>query len=500
MMAQAAACRIAGFRHALPVLRPSAAIRCAAALATALLLAPGVARAQCAPVAPVACENCFAVFVMPDTQNYARLDYQPAGANHLDLVTRYICQHQAAWTEPTTGKTMPILMVIQLGDLVDRANYSEETLGAYAEWKRVSAAFDNLDECTPAVPYLVTNGNHDQQAHHYERQAVGYQTYFGPDRWVDRGVACDAIDDCDWNAGQYFLGVGDTIQPFSRNNDYSDGGSPGPGVAQLGRHRAGLIRAPNGQRFLFLGLELAFDFPPPFPGFEGVEQDGSAWPRQLLSLYDDVPTVVFHHTMLWTFEAPDDRVRWGPELWRSDSLTIPPQDEEDPDYGTEAGMRDLYELLIEPYPQVKFLFTGHVVVPTHQADYTISRMGGPVWAFLRNYQGIDIGLPGNADRYGVGWNVVAVFDPDAHQVRVRSYRIDDVENYTVPPTNYDHLGTPAPTECFDTDQNGVGERIVAWDFRIPPKTPGLSGAGMVGLGAGVLLAALWVVRRRAGRS
>ena len=55
-------------------------------LATAALAQP--AAATCTPVTPVACPNCFAVFVMPDTQNYTTAFYQPAGANHLDLVSR----------------------------------------------------------------------------------------------------------------------------------------------------------------------------------------------------------------------------------------------------------------------------------------------------------------------------------------------------------------------------------------------------------------------------
>ena len=83
---------------------------------------------------------------------------------------------------------------------------------------------------------------------------------------------------------------------------------------------------------------------------------------------------------------------------------------------------------------------------------------------LRNYQAYQLGLPGFQDNYGVGWNVIAVFDPAAEQVRIRSYRIDDVEAYADPPVNHLHVGEPAPTECFDTDQRGFPERIISWDF------------------------------------
>lgn len=464
-----------------------------------LLLVSRPARAQCEPVKPLPCADCFAVFVMPDTQGYTDAVTQPAGANHLDLVTRYVCDHRTAWTEPTTGKTMPLLMVIQLGDLVQHPDRQESGGPPLTEWTRVSAAFANLDACTPKVPYLVTAGNHDLSQSNYERPSVGYETFFGPDRWASQGVACSSLQDCDWAAGQYFLGAGDTIVAGSRNNQNGDGGSPGPATDQVGRHRAGLIRAPNGQPFLFLGLEMAFDFPPPAAGSEGVERDDSAWPKRVLAAYPAVPTVVFHHSMLWAFPPPDTRVRWGPETWHSDSITPTPGDyATDPDFGTTGGMQDLFDLLIDPYPQVRFLFTGHVFNPTHQADYTIPRKAGPpVWAFLRNFQTVDLGLPGDGDLYGVGWNVVAVFDPAAEQVRVRSYRIDDEAAYATPPTNLLHTGTPVPTECMETDQGGVGERIVPWSFSAAgAATPALSTSGAAGLAAVVSGSTAWILRRR----
>ena len=93
------------------------------------------------------CPNCFAVVVMPDTQWYTHALYQPQGAAHLDLVTRYICANRTGWTEPSTGKVMPILMVLQLGDIVQT--------GQVPEWQIADAAFANLDLCVPEVPYVV---------------------------------------------------------------------------------------------------------------------------------------------------------------------------------------------------------------------------------------------------------------------------------------------------------------------------------------------------------
>jgi hypothetical protein len=479
-------------------------IRPRAILLAILLLAPRVAVADCPPVTPVACPNCFAVFVMPDTQNYTTLANQPAAANHLDLVTRYICRERTAWTEPSTGKQMPISMVIHLGDIVQNGDLEEAVAGPLAQWQRASAAFDNLDSCDAVVPYLVTNGNHDHDwtgcviggdpySGCYENPTEGYETYFGADRWESQGYGCAAPDDCDWQAGEWFLGSGDEIAAGSRNNVGE--GSPGPPVAQQGRHRAGLIRTPSGRPMLFLGLEMAVDFPPAAPGFEGVEGDDTRWVKEILELYPDVPTVVFHHSLFWVFDPPDTRLRWGPETWHSDSIRdILPE----PEWGTERGMKDLFDYLLAPYAQVRFIFTGHVLVPTTQADHTIPRVGmPPVWGMLRNFQQVELGLPGDEDIYGVGWNVIAVFDPDAEQVRIRSYRIDDEEAYTDPPVDYLHVGEPASTECFDTDQNGFPERVISWDFDLPRvQMPSLSFVGVGLLAAGVLFTAVWVLGRR----
>ena len=72
-----------------------------------------------APAQAVPCPNCFAVFAMSDTQAYTFASgFGALPANHIDLVTRYICANRTAWKEPSTGKEMPILMVLQLGDLV----------------------------------------------------------------------------------------------------------------------------------------------------------------------------------------------------------------------------------------------------------------------------------------------------------------------------------------------------------------------------------------------
>src|SRR5262245_9065424 len=163
------------------------------------------AEAACETTPPEPCPDCFAVFVMPDTQHYTTYAANAIGAgqgrSHFELMTSWICSHRGAWREPRTGKTMPIVMVLHLGDIVDNDHPTQ--------WVRADAAFDHLDACaTGAVPYLVTAGNHDLSLGVYEQDSHGYFQYFnadpaftslGPDRWAGQRCADPAA--CTGEAG-----------------------------------------------------------------------------------------------------------------------------------------------------------------------------------------------------------------------------------------------------------------------------------------------------------
>ena len=90
------------------------------------------------------CENCFAVFAIPDTQLYTAADppfeFQPQGGAHFDLIMRWICAHSANWTEPSTGKQMPILITLGLGDMIHSSL-------KVSQWAIASAAYDVLETC-----------------------------------------------------------------------------------------------------------------------------------------------------------------------------------------------------------------------------------------------------------------------------------------------------------------------------------------------------------------
>lgn len=408
-----------------------------------LVLLPRLARAE-------PCPRCFAVFVMPDTQNYTVVDRQPQGGEHLDLVTRFICQNRDAWTEPSTGKQMPILMVIQLGDLVQSHDSKE------AEWQIVRAAFDNLhaERCpSGAVPYLVAPGNHDVQD--YRRDGIFYQQYFGAQHWADH--RCPDPAQCDWASGQWFLGGGDPIAPYSRNHLGRLDGPTGPRQTMEGRHRAGVIRTPDGGRFLFIGLEMAFDFPPN----GGIEAQGDdlRWIQRVLEDHRGVPTLVFHHALFGPSYIPaQGRTRLSlSRAMTSDSI---------------LSGRDIWWAVVAPFPQIVMTWNGHFLVRypsghpregqliTEANDQQARGLGGPpVLTFFRNYQGV-----------AFGWNTILVFDPEASEIRVRSYRIlGDGEDAEGNPTPW--RGAPKPTEELPMDHD-LPEATFAWQF--PPRAPSFS--------------------------
>jgi hypothetical protein len=394
------------------------------------------------------CANCFAVFVMPDTQLYAGssppFDYQPQGGTHIDLLTRYICSNRTSWTEPSTGKSMPILMVTHLGDIVQGSVND-------VAWQIASSAFDNLDDCDPPVPYVVGIGNHDLPYGLYHSDASIWNQYFGPDRWLAHG--CSDPTDCDWDQGEWFVGAGDAIVANSRNNvdgivgDPDWRNAPGPPTDQPGRHRVAVIRAPNGQRWLFMGLELSFDFP---PRGHRAERDDTAWLKAVMSDYAGVPTVIVHHTLF----------TYGGVLWTGDY--------EADSFEAAGGNQGLWDELIEPYPQVVMTVNGHhTPAPgVRENEWTIQTASGySVHSIYRNYQG-DVGAgygDGGVPSEGDGWNVILVFDPDASEIRVRSYRIDDIDM----DGTYD--GIPAST--LDLDMDYMGRPEVTFSYAFPDTRP-----------------------------
>jgi hypothetical protein len=391
----------------------SARVRIAFALGLALLISEGADAALC--------ESCFAVVVMPDTQDYVRDAYQPAGAAHLELISRFICKNRRNWYEESTKKRMRIAMVLHLGDIVQSSNDE-------VEWQRAEVPFDRFDQC--GMPYLVVPGNHDIDGGAYWRSATLFNKYFGPDRWEP--YRCSDPKDCDWEAGQWFIGEGNSIPAHSRNN--ADG-LPGPEYDEPGRHRAAVIRTPNGQRWLFMGLDLAFDFP---PAAHPEERDHARWVKRTMRDYKGVHTIVIHHALL------NNIGQFRPLSYDSDSY---------------SNTVSLWDELVAPFPQVLMTLNGHHL-GIRENEWLIPRPEGEdVLAVFRNYQSNDSsygdgGRPLEKD----GWTPIIVFDPEDGEIRIRSSRIEDLED------DGTHDGVPEYPRWVEKDFDSRPEQVFPYAF------------------------------------
>jgi hypothetical protein len=382
------------------------------------------------------CTNCFAFFIMPDTQAYT---LSPAGRSHLQLMARYLCDERPEWVEPSTGKAMPLAMVVQLGDITQN--------NLEPEWSAVDAAFDLLDGC--GMPYIVVNGNHDGSP--YSTTMYLYQKYFGtpcdPAPAGQPPRACQAapfaalgaragwaqhrcLTGASCTPQEWFVGGGDDIGEASRDLDT---GNPGPPTDEPGRHRVAVVGRPDGGQMLFVGLEMGFDFAN--PTLSPPLRDDLAWIEGVLAQFPDVPTVLVNHAM---FMGDNDVFPAGVSLG-ADTWSAP---------------QEVWNRLVDPHPQIFMTVNGHWISNTANHHVETTSQQADVVSVFRNFQTTGyLGLG-----YGDGWNTIAVVDPDQGQLRLRSYRIDDVDSYR---TRWmTQRGMPA---SLDHSHDGVLEETGALD-------------------------------------
>jgi len=406
---------------------------------------PCIALAAASASGEGSCPDCFAVLVMPDTQHYTETSAQPVGGRTLRAITRFACEQRAAWNEPGTDHTMPIRMLVHLGDLVQNAWAGAGRPGGVAErqWQRVDAAFDTLDGC--GLPYLVVLGNHDgdQQrgrfATHTQR-TDGFDRWFGAPCMEDGALPCAADAPAPrpaWLRGRclhppdcvlpeyWYLGNGSDIAPRSRHVGH---GNPGPEAARPGRHRAGLIATPAGGRMLVIGLDYGLDWGLPAPA-----GDDLAWVERLFDRFPATPTILVHHTF-----GNDGHGGLG-TLVSSRG---------------EGAARDAWQRLVVPHPQVAMTLTGHWLKPkAHDQTRIVGDPPRAVHSLFRNFQ----------SNQHFGWITMLVFDPARGELRVRSHRIAPGEGDD-PPTiaAHDFL---CPPDAAPGDAHCA--TVLSWPPRVP---------------------------------
>ena len=126
-------------------------------------------------VREVSAEDDFTVVVLPDTQYYSDVDSPNAGSpQYFYDQTQWVRDNREAYN---------ILSVIHNGDLVNNGDRDEEWIVADAAMAQLETPEAGLPD---GVPYGVCVGNHDQDVIGQDGSVVGFNTWFGVDRFADR--------------------------------------------------------------------------------------------------------------------------------------------------------------------------------------------------------------------------------------------------------------------------------------------------------------------------
>lgn len=183
------------------------------------------------------------------------------------------------------------------------------------------------------------------------------------------------------------------IGPVGGNHDYEPGGSAGTRDSRFSEvlgawwpwgdtveseafpesgGRQGLVDnsyavvSAGGEEWLLLGLEFG-------PRDEVVE-----WARGVLENYQDTKTILLTHAFLYSDGARYDRTASPDQLWSPYSYGIAESSDVN-------DAEELWQALIEPNPQVRFVFSGHVL-NEGVARRSDERAGSITHQVLANYQ------------------------------------------------------------------------------------------------------------------
>ena len=339
--------------------------------------------------------NRWALFLMPDTQMYARSAGDVAA---FDPTAAWICDNWDTYTD-WTGKAAPIAAVLHLGDIVNDAQTGPQ-------WSRMATAVDPILTCAGGGPPIIfPMGNHDTQTPDYAMSANNYIAWFGQviyDAAFGIDVVCDTLP-C--TGGDWFIQTGAIVPANSRTCTYDPPAgtcSPlpntGPGTETEGREPAIEFTDPDGNLYLVVALE---------PGMDVADLAG---PQALIDSYtaadSDVRVIVVSHNILKETGALDTEDLWGGEV---------------------SG-EDIHDLLVDPNPEIILAVNGHYAGQVGSEKWferellTGTSQGVNVLYVGRNYQGVS-NLPTDNSGHGDGWGNIVVFDPGLGTVEIRSVQI-----------------------------------------------------------------------------
>lgn len=250
-------------------------------------------------------------------------------------------------------KAKDIAFVIQPGDLTQSNN--EE------EWQIVREAFQKLDG---KVPYTLTVGNHDMGSVPGKFADVRNTELFNQFFSFSEMASLPAF------AGAFEEDKLDNVYYLTKN---------------------------GGIDWLILSLEF------------GPRNSVLEWASKIVSENPKKVVVLNTHAYMYS-----DSTRQGPgDYWRAQGYGI------GQDTGSDAvnDGEDIWEKLVKKHPNIRFVFSGHVLNSGVGTLVSINEAGYPVYQFLANFQE---GVHGSV-KGGNGWLRILTFDLKKQILRVETY-------------------------------------------------------------------------------
>lgn len=244
-------------------------------------------------------------------------------------------------------------MVIQQGDLTQNNNAEE--------WVRVRQAFRKLDG---KVPYILAVGNHDMGSEPGKFADVRNTDLFNTSFPLDSMSVLPA-----------FAGV---FEQEKLDNAYY------------------LLEA-GGLKWMVLSLEF------------GPRDTVLHWANKLVADHSDRLIVLNTHAYMYS-----DSTRQGPgDYWRAQAYGI---GKDTLDQAVNDG-EDIWEKFVKKHPNIRFVFSGHVLNSGVGTLVSINEAGYPVYQLLANYQeGVKSTVKG-----GNGWLRILTVDRNKQTLDVKTY-------------------------------------------------------------------------------
>ncbi|RYZ29364.1 MAG: metallophosphatase [Chitinophagaceae bacterium] len=246
-----------------------------------------------------------------------------------------------------------ITLVLQQGDLTQNNNDRE--------WQIIKNAFSQLDN---KIPYVLAAGNHDMGSAAGKFADVRNSTLFN----------------------QYF--------PSSHMSQLPHFG----GLFEQGKMDNAYYQLQTGKiKWLVLTLEF------------GPRNAVLNWANELVSCHPNHTVIINTHSYLYS-----DSTRQGPgDNWRPQNYGVG----KDRGDSTVNDGEQIWEKLVKQHPNVRFVFSGHILNSGVGTLVSFNTDGYPVYQMLANFQE---GVKGSI-RGGNGWIRIADFDFKKKTISVSTY-------------------------------------------------------------------------------